>query len=361
MDTRLHQNQRSRCGISKHGLAGIAAAFVAATALPAQALTITPYFSSSITGDPNAALIEGTINNAIQFYNNSFSNPINVDIVFQQVTDASIYGIGFNESTNYQPSYTSYTAALASQSLLHPENAVLATAVTSLSNGNEADTAYATSAAMRAIGFGSSVGTYGVDGVLGHGTVDGVVTLNTFFPIAYSGTPGATQYDGFTTIQHEIDEVLGIGDQGSVSSYPGYSGNLDHHLRGESAWVNGQSTVGPLDLYRWAEWDPFFPLQPAMYNLAGRAYFSIDSGVTSIMPFDVHSGDWNLSAGCNTVQGYACPGQLQGHLSLSSPEVIALQAIGYNLAAPVPEPQSYALMLAGIGLVGSWARRRKSA
>src|SRR5438067_792105 len=46
-------------------------------------LTITPTFDSTIAGDPNAAAIQGTINAAIDFYENAFSNPIDVTIQFK--------------------------------------------------------------------------------------------------------------------------------------------------------------------------------------------------------------------------------------------------------------------------------------
>ena len=43
----------------------------------ATGLTITPSFDSTITSDPNAAAIENTINQAINTYETTFSDPIN--------------------------------------------------------------------------------------------------------------------------------------------------------------------------------------------------------------------------------------------------------------------------------------------
>lgn len=48
-----------------------------------------------------------------------------------------------------------------------------------------------------------------------------------------------------------------------------------------------------------------------------------------------------------------------GHLS-GSAETYALDNVRYAVAAPVPEPETYALMLAGLGVMGFIARRRKA-
>lgn len=42
-------------------------------------------------------------------------------------------------------------------------------------------------------------------------------------------------------------------------------------------------------------------------------------------------------------------------------EVVAERSLSFAISVPVPEPQTYALMLAGLGLLGFGARRRKKA
>ena len=47
-------------------------------------LTINPTFDVSITGDPNAAAIEATINRTIAAYESFISDNVTVDITFQE-------------------------------------------------------------------------------------------------------------------------------------------------------------------------------------------------------------------------------------------------------------------------------------
>jgi len=53
-------------------------------------LVIKATFDSTITSDPNAAVIESTINSVIALYEASFSDPITVTITFHETTDALI-------------------------------------------------------------------------------------------------------------------------------------------------------------------------------------------------------------------------------------------------------------------------------
>src|SRR5438067_399638 len=74
---------RSPCG----GLATTLIVILLGSGAPAYAgLVINPVFDSSITSDPNAAAIEGTINSAIQEYETRFTDPITVSINFREGT-----------------------------------------------------------------------------------------------------------------------------------------------------------------------------------------------------------------------------------------------------------------------------------
>ncbi len=43
----------------------------------------------------------------------------------------------------------------------------------------------------------------------------------------------------------------------------------------------------------------------------------------------------------------------------SAIEVGMMRDLGYSAVTPVPEPETYAMMLVGLGLIGAIARRRK--
>jgi len=59
---------------------------MAATTVPTVGLVIQPSFDSSITGDPNAARIQETINRAISIYESLFTDPITIQIRFRYAT-----------------------------------------------------------------------------------------------------------------------------------------------------------------------------------------------------------------------------------------------------------------------------------
>lgn len=54
-------------------------------------------------------------------------------------------------------------------------------------------------------------------------------------------------------------------------------------------------------------------------------------------------------------------GDLITSVTFSSPITNAFEASNFSVTTPVPEPETYALMLAGLGMLGFIARRRKSA
>jgi photosystem II stability/assembly factor-like uncharacterized protein len=161
-----------------------------------------------------------------------------------------------------------------------------------------------------------------------HGGVDSTIALN--FGILNFTRPGLNpaNYDLQSTAAHEIDEVLGIGGNGST---------LDL-LNGNSG--PGQTNgVGPLDLYRYVS--PGF--RSFIYSPTVAPYLSIDGGATMLVHFNQYGygsdyGDWGnganpaVQADNNPPQvqdAYGTPGEM---FNLGPNEFIALDIVGYTLS-----------------------------
>jgi hypothetical protein len=358
---RRFRQSGGRFGRALPMLLGAAAAASAPAA--AHAVTIIPRFAGSITRASNAAAIESMINSSVQVYGD-FGNATKVNIVYQ----LSKTGLGASESTLYYTNYSDYTTLLSSDLASHPNNQALATALANLGSANKADDIVATSADFRALGV-AAPGLFRPNGSFNTGgKYDAIVFLNASI-MSFTNTVAANQYGAEAVIQHETDEVLGIGGGGSEVGLP------------LGATLGGQSYIGALDLYRYAApGSPSFTTDPG-----ASAYFSIDGGQTDLIGFNQNGqgdyGDWAKFAcgGVQNVQDWAgCPGVPQFGLTVSSPEFTALQAIGYNLnpgvsssanafesivgagaQAAVPEPAAWMMMLSGVGALGAALRMQR--
>jgi hypothetical protein len=309
---------------------GFAAAVVSVTPAVAQ-LSIAATFDSSITSDPNAAAIEGTINQAIAFYQAHFSDPITVTIEFQEMNA----GLGQSNTTLYGLNYSTVRAAMAGDAKDANDTTALANTPAGANEPVSGKTTIAlTTANIKALGIGGSFPPTFSSGF------DGVIGLNTSLMNFTRTSIDSSKYDLLAVAEHEIDEVLGLGS--------------GLNLPASFAFIR------PEDLFRYSS-------TPGVrnYTTSGdNAFFSINGGVTDLARFNQNSGgdygDW-WSTGAHTPQvqdAFGTPGAIP-NLGV---ELTALDVIGYDLVTPpVPEPSTYGLMGAAVLGGAIVIRRRRKA
>ncbi|MGH7100127.1 MAG: NF038122 family metalloprotease [Stellaceae bacterium] len=219
-------------------LAGLAMGALLIVAPPAHALLITPTFTASITGNANAAAIEGAITTAINTIDGLYSNPVTIPVRFTYYNDGST--IASTTESYYYPSYDTYVNLLRADSLANPENTVLATAIANLAEGNDAN------GARNMAVVGAQLTMLGITAA-----PDATINLNSVWGPYSSFTTAVTssQIDAIGGLEHELDEVLGGGGGGSGM-------NLFYDLE-----------YGPTDLYR--------------YSAPGTPSYTMSSGASS--------------------------------------------------------------------------------
>jgi len=271
-------------------------------------LHINPTFDVSITSDPNAAVIEATINAAIANIESQFSDPITVNIVFKK-------GNGLGASSTYYGNlpYSTFLAALKSDARTSDDGTAVARLPSVTTNPvNGSSTINVKTANLRAVGINSNPPS---------GQPDGFIFLNT--AITTPGSPGSSlTYSLMAVVEHEMDEVLGLG-----SSLPDVS----------------FSTIFPQDLYRYTSTLNTRTFTPTDSRVSGvRAFFSID-GSTLLAEFDNQNdggdfGDWQSNprrtgVAVKVQDAFATPGAAAPALG---PELTALDVVGYDRATKRP-------------------------
>jgi hypothetical protein len=316
---------------------------------PAGALTITPYFDSSIVGASNQSAVEGAIDSAINTIDGLYSTSGTVSIVFSQA-DGSY--LGQSGTADYNTSYATYIASLKAVSAAEPTNTVLATAVNpaNLAVGNQPGANGAvilTSADARVVLGSSATPCFNSSGTFVAGcnqVYDGTVTLtnNPSYSLNYGTTAVAGAYSMIDTAEHEIDEILGGGGQGSVLNSVAYcaANPTNQTCINNSNYAND---VGGLDLYRYSA------KGVKSFSTSGSAtsYLSVDGGKTSIVCLNQSStGDYaDFCTNTNVQSAFSNAGTVATY-NQASPEYAMMEAIGYN--GVVPEPASLAVFVSGL-------------
>jgi len=315
------------------------AAGILVTSLPLQAnaLLINASFNASGTAGGNLSpAAQAVINSAISFYQSTFSDAITVNIDFQNMASGlgqSVFGI---YGVQYQDYYNALTADASSA------NDATALANTAGGSANPVDGGSIIGvkpANGRAVGLntpGALINGFGCNF-----TGDGCIQLN-----VANTTTGGGAYSLLATVEHEINEILGLGSGA------------------------GDNTPWTEDLFRFAGLGSYSGLATHTTctgpdGQGPRSYFSIDGGATELNRFNNCDsfgdyGDW-ITHSPSQVQDATTNGSGNPFLSAASTEVIALDVVGYSLTTQdtVPEPATFWLLgAAGLGLAG--ARRRKA-
>ncbi len=328
----------------------IALLLLAAAAQPAAALTITPFFDSTIVGASNQATVEAAINQAISNIDSEYTNSGSIGIVFSQQNTSSF--LGQSQTVDTFLSYAAYKTDLTRTSGRETANTLLATAVANLSKGNDANGASSVAVtyadAKLALGLAGFTGCFTTAGVFNSScnqAAFGVITLtsNTGLGLNYGTSAVAGQFSMIATTEHEIDEILGGGGQGSMlnavyNSTPTFD-----------------TSVGVLDLYRYSAANtPSFTT-----SSSASAYLSADGGVTSIVCMNqAPNGDYgDFCTNTNIQSAFSSSGNGS---ALSTPEISMMNIIGYaSVSTPVPEPATTGLLLSAIAGLAAIRRRRQ--
>ncbi len=330
-------------------LVALAPVVLAMTAsLPVSALTISATFAGAYTLAQQAEVAT-----AINFYQTTFSDTMTLNIRFLN----SGGGLGSSSQFFYRVNYDTYLTALRNDKTSVADN----TALTSLPNGtgplptpgqnspvagtgNEIVINRANAAAV-----GLNVGAQSN----GTTTWDADIDLNLGLMSSNHASPTPGLYDLRSVAMHEINEVLGT---------PSNLGRTNAFFINPATAINWSA---PMDLFR------YDTLGARNFTTAGdNAYLSIDGGATTLVRFnqglggsggdysDFWSGNGTGNFGNNPPYRIQDAFSASGRAAEMGIETTMLDVIGYTII-PVPEPETYALMLAGLGLLGFLARRRK--
>jgi hypothetical protein len=198
--------------------------------------------------------------------------------------------------------------------------------------------------------------------------IDGTISFNDYYSYLFqfdrTGGIAPNKTDFIAVAEHEIGHALGFVsgvDDVDFCMYPGNQPNYCN-IAGRVFGLEQFVVYSPLDMFRYSSASPGL----MDVRVGGSAYFSVDGGATSIESFSTgtYNGDgWQASHfgdGTGTLMSPAIGTGYQEDATLR--DLAAFDAIGWDLnVAAVPEPQTYALMLAGLGLVGAWSRRKARA
>ena len=342
-----------------------------ASTVPAFAGTVS--YTCDPTVDASQAGTCSYLNSAISgLYSSTFSN-LNASIYIQQ----GVTGLG--ESTEGPSlntlSYAAYLGDLTANSIASG-NAVQASALANLISLDSSVYGGGTVVITSALGLALGVAPSALTGTTATGAActvgvsgcyNGIITITTPANLASEsggtqglywnqtgGTQPADDYDFYSVVEHETDEILGTSSCISTTTNP-----LSNDCNGF-----GNGTPSAVDLFRFSGPGVLIP-NTALSTTPG-AYFSYDGGATN----GADGADYNtldnsddyadFATHCQHVQD--ATGCLGSDLEITGDghaEINILNAVGYDVVATAtPEPGTLAMLGFGFMVFGAMASHR---
>lgn len=302
------------------------------------------------------SFLNGTL---ASLYTNTFSN-VNASIYIQYGSTS----LGESQTEDTQVSYVTYLADLMAAS-----------------NGSAIDTAALASLAANdtlpygcgdvdiPTALGTALGLTGLSGTTASGATcrlgttgcyDGIITITNDTLLLYyrslsSGSITGSEYDFFSVVEHETDEVLG------TSSCIDTTGST---LANDC----GAATPSAVDLFRYNA-GVLVTTNGAIgqSSAPAGAYFSYNGGGNGADGATYNTASNGLDYAdftqtCAFIQDTTgCPGRSLDITSDGGAEINILEAIGYQDPPPVPEPSTIALFAGGLAMLAVAYRSKKRA
>ena len=257
-------------------------------------LMINVTYDASVGSAPSG--FTTVVGQVVQYFESHFNDPvqINLHVGYGEVGGLSLGGaLGESQTYLMSASYSALKSALTADASTSTD--LSASASLPLSDPYGSGTYYVSTAEAKALGLLSATST-NIDGNIGFSSAPGIFD--------YNNTDGvsAGQYDFFGVVAHEISEVMGRILMAGGSTGANMLFDLFHYSA-PGVFDGSRSTPG---------------------------YFSIDGGTTSLNTFNTNSGgdagDW---AG-KTVDAFNAFGSTGAVMPISSADLTALDAIGWN-------------------------------
>lgn len=352
MSQLLSRNPRALAArtIRRHATLVLGVALVALCGRPANAgFVISATFSQNNKVD---AASQAVINAAIKEFQNTFRDNMTATIYFESNNNgtAGSTDLLYNPTSKTSGGYANFLSALTADATSKNDKIALDN-LPKNPNGagppdpnfknpvpnNMTNQIYLTTANIKALP--NITGTF--DGIKADdgNRYDGIISID-------FGVIKKVGFGLLGVVEHEIDEVLGLGS-GLNDGNDGKNGGV----------LKGGSFIQPEDLYRFSD----KKTRSFDAGAAVKSYLSIDNGNTKLVNLNQSGGgsdfgDWVVN-NPSQVQDFRATKNTNPHLGVN--EITGLDVIGYNV---VPEPGSLTLAAVGVAglLLGGWRTRRAS-